>query len=316
MTANQSTQPPRTGAASAIIMAAGKGTRMQSDLAKVLHPVVGRPMVHWVVDACIDAGATPVVLIVGHGADLVKKSFDGGAYRPHAGDAARGGAGSSSSGAHATSNPVEFVTQDPQLGTGHAVDQARAHFAAGRLGRETLVLGGDGPLIRTDTLHALLHAHRTRGAAATLATSIIPDPRGYGRVIRTNDGGLDRIVEDRDATPEQKQIREINPSYYCFDTALLFDALARVTNTNAAREYYLTDVFTLLRKDGKLVAVVDAVPPEDVLSINTPEQLREVDGLLRARLARSGLSGGAGAAGGAPAAAALANPPTRTEVRS
>jgi len=258
-------------------MAAGKGTRMQSDLPKVLHPVMGRPMVHWVVDAARAAGAIPVVLVVGHGADLVRKSFEG--------DAARG---------------VEFVIQEPQLGTGHAVDQARALFAAGKLGRETLVLGGDGPLIRTETLHALLAAHRSRRAAATLATSVIPDPRGYGRVIRRTDGGLDRIVEERDATDDIRKIGEINPSYYCFDTALLFDALTRVTNTNAAREYYITDVFTLLGKDGKLVAVVDAVPPEDVLSINTLEQLQEVDGLLRARLASTG--GGTRASTPAPRA--------------
>jgi len=245
-------------------MAAGKGTRMQSDLPKVMHEVCGRPMVHWVVDAAIAAGAAPIVIVVGHGADLVKRSVG-----------ARG-------------DGVEFVLQEPQLGTGHAVDQARALFEAGRLGPQTLVLAGDGPLIRSETLSALLQTHRTRHAAATLATSVIADPRGYGRVIRTREGGLDRIVEERDATPEVRAIREVNPSYYCFDTRRLFDALARVENTNAAREYYLTDVFTLLSREGGLVAVVDAVPPEDVLSINTPEQLREVEALLRSRLNASG----------------------------
>lgn len=261
-------------------MAAGKGTRMNSDLPKVMHPVCGRPMVHWVVDAALEAGASPVVLIVGHGADIVRHGFK--SYAPPRGAAASG-----------ATPAIEFVIQDPQLGTGHAVDQARPLFHEGRLGRETLVLGGDGPLIRTATLHALLAAHRSQRAGATLATSVIPDPSGYGRVLRRADGSLDRIVEERDASPEIRALREVNPSYYCFDTAALFDALTRVTNTNAAREYYITDVFTLLGKDGKLVAVVDAVPPEDVLSINTPAQLAEVDGLLRARLATKGRPSGA-----------------------
>jgi len=283
-------------APSAVIMAAGKGTRMGSDLPKVMHPVCGRPMVHWVVDACLEAGASPVVLIVGHGADVVREGFRN--YAPLRGASSTRGA-SASSGAP----QIEFVIQDPQLGTGHAVDQARPLLAAGRLGRETLVLGGDGPLIRTATLNELLTAHRSKRAAATLATSVIPDPGGYGRVLRRADGALDRIVEERDATPEIRALREVNPSYYCFDTAALFDALTRVTNTNAAREYYITDVFTLLGKDGKLVAVVDAVPPEDVLSINTPAQLAEVDGLLRARLARS-----AGASANASAGAGASSP--------
>jgi len=267
-------------------MAAGKGTRMQSDMPKVMHPVVGKPMVQWVVDAALDIGAAPVVLIVGHGADLVRKGVTARSTTI-APAAAQTGSRPAASAA-STPGALEFVIQDPQLGTGHAVDQARGLFESGRLGRETIVLGGDGPLIRADTLRALIDTHRARGAAATLATSVLPDPRGYGRVLRRADGGLDRIVEERDATPEIRALREVNPSYYCFDTQRLFDALRRVENTNAAREYYLTDVFTLLGKEGGLVTVVDAVPPEDVLSINTPEQLREVDALLRARLAGAG----------------------------
>ncbi|MBX3356198.1 MAG: NTP transferase domain-containing protein [Phycisphaeraceae bacterium] len=245
---------------SAIIMAAGKGTRMKSDLPKVMHPVAGRPMVEWVIDAALEAGAAPVVLVIGHGAELVRSTIN-----------RRGGR-------------VEFVVQEPQLGTGHAVDQARPLVEAGRLGSETLVLAGDGPLIRAETLRTLLEAHRARRAVATLATSQVADPTGYGRIVRRADGSLDRIVEERDASPEIKRIREINPSYYCFDTAQLYSALSRVTNTNAAREYYLTDVFALLGADGGTVAVVDAVPAEDVLSINTPEQRDEVEALLSARL--------------------------------
>ena len=196
--------------------------------------------------------------MIGHGADVVRAHFQG---QPD----------------------VEFVMQMPQLGTGHAVDMARPVFARGLLGDEVLVLCGDGPLIRPHTLQVLLDTHRESGAAATLATAVIPDPTGYGRIERDAHGRFARIVEQKDATPEQLGLREINPSYYCFRTADLFDALKRVTNQNASGEYYITDVFELLLKDGKRISVVDAVPPEDVLSVNTPEQLEEVSRILAGR---------------------------------
>jgi bifunctional UDP-N-acetylglucosamine pyrophosphorylase/glucosamine-1-phosphate N-acetyltransferase len=252
---------PRTHTCSALILAAGKGTRMKSDLPKVMHPALGRPMVEWVVDAARAVGCTPVVLVIGHGAEIVRAHFD------H-----RAG--------------TEFVMQMPQLGTGHAADMARPLFERGQLGDEVLVLCGDGPLIRAQTLRTLLDTHRASGAAATLATAVIPDPQGYGRIQRDAHGNFARIVEQKDATPEQLGIREINPSYYCFRTADLFDALRRVTNQNASGEYYLTDVFELLLRDGKRVSVVDAVPAEDVLSVNTPEQLAEVTRILQSRSAR------------------------------
>ena len=243
---------------SAIVLAAGKGTRMKSDLPKVMHPAHGRPMVEWVVDAARGAGCAPVVLVVGHGAPLVRGHFAG---RPG----------------------TEFVVQDPQLGTGHAVDMARPLFERGMLGEETLVLCGDGPLVRPHTLDVLLATHRRTGAAATLATAVVQDPAGYGRIERDAAGGFARIVEHKDASPAQRAIHEVNPSYYCFRTADLFDALRRVTNQNASGEYYLTDVFELLLRDGRRVSVVDAVPPEDVLSVNTPEQLAEVSAILAGR---------------------------------
>ena len=243
---------------SAIILAAGKGTRMKSDLPKVMHPALGRPMVEWVVDAARAVGCGKVVLVIGHGADTVRGHFAG-----HAG--------------------IEFVMQMPQLGTGHAVDMARPVFERGMLGEDVLVLCGDGPLIRAHTLETLLSVHRSTGAAATLATAVIPDPTGYGRIERDAKGGFLRIVEQKDATPAQLALREVNPSYYCFRTRELFDALRRVTNQNASGEYYITDVFELLLRDGHRVSVVDAVPPEDVLSVNTPAQLAEVSAILAGR---------------------------------
>jgi bifunctional UDP-N-acetylglucosamine pyrophosphorylase / glucosamine-1-phosphate N-acetyltransferase len=148
------------------------------------------------------------------------------------------------------------------------------------------VLAGDGPLIRPQTLRRLLCVHRETRAAATLASAVIPDPAGYGRIIRAADGSLEAIVEQKDATPPQLVVREVNPSYYCFRSDLLFAALPKLSNENKSGEYYLTDVPTMLKRQGHRVTVVDAVPPEDVLSINTPEQLAEVDQILRERLGR------------------------------
>ena len=242
-----------------VIMAAGKGTRMKSSLPKVLHRLAGRPLLHHVVDTTQALGPSHTVIITGHGAEAVEAAM------AHSG--------------------ATFVRQMPQLGTGHAVDMARELYARGELGDEVLVLCGDGPLIRPHTLQVLLDTHRESGAAATLATAVIPDATGYGRIQRDAHGRFARIVEQKDATPEQLAIREINPSYYCFRTKDLFDALKRVTNQNASGEYYITDVFELLLKDGKRVSVVDAVPPEDVLSVNTPEQLAEVSRILQGRSA-------------------------------
>lgn len=258
---------PRTTTRSAIILAAGKGTRMKSDLPKVMHPACGAPMVQWVVDAARAVGCSPIVLVVGHGAHLVQEHFTGQA-------------------------DIEFVVQSPQFGTGHAVDQARPVFAGGLLGAETLVLCGDGPLIRPATLTTLLDTHRESDAGATLATAILDDATGYGRIERDAAGQFLRIVEQKDATPAQLAIREVNPSYYCFDTVGLFDALTRVTNQNASGEYYITDVFELLLQRGRRVSVVSAVPPEDVLSVNTPDQLAEVDRILRTRTPGVAAAGG------------------------
>jgi len=242
----------------AIVLAAGKGTRMKSDLPKVMHEAFGKPMVRWVVEVAKLAGADRVTLIIGHGAELLRRAF-------------------------ASDAGVTFALQDPQLGTGHAVDQGRRDFMPLHEGDDVFVLCGDGPLIRPATLAKLLATHRADGAAATLATSISDDPQGYGRIERDERGQFRRIVEQKDATPEQLAIREVNPSYYCFRVSDLFGALSEVDNKNASGEYYITDVFELLLKEGKRVSVVDAVPPEDVLSVNTPEQLAEVSRILASR---------------------------------
>lgn len=252
----------------AMLLAAGKGTRMGSDLPKVCHPVGGRPMVCAVVDACLDAGCSRIVVVVGYKQELVREAL------------AEYG------------STVEFAVQDEQLGTGHAVMCAEPAYPAGpgvggRDGLDLFVLCGDGPLIRAETLRTVLARHRDAGAAATLATSVIDDPAGYGRIVRDGGGSFLRIVEQKNASADELKIREINPSYYCFDAGAMFDALTRVERNGLTGEYYITDVFEGLRRAGRRVEVIDAVPPEDVLSINTPEHLAEVDRIFRGR-ARTG----------------------------
>jgi len=263
----KATNPPtstggRRGLA-AIILAAGKGTRMPGDLPKVAHRVADRAMVEWVVDAVSAVGARPIVLVVGYREEVIRGLF---------GDR----------------EDVMFVTQREQLGTANAVDAARDAMK-GFTG-DVVVLCGDGPLIRPATIRTLVERHRATNAAATLATSVIDDPTGYGRIVREHSddsgsaGRFRAIVEHRNATPEQRAIREVNPSYYCFDAAALFDGLRRVKRNEMSGEYYVTDVPGLLVSDGKRVEVIDAVPPEDVLSINTPEELARVDRILSSRL--------------------------------
>ncbi|MEM9883561.1 MAG: NTP transferase domain-containing protein [Planctomycetota bacterium] len=249
---------PRTPPA-AVLLAAGRGTRMGGDRPKVLHEVASRPMIRWVVDACLDAGVSRIAVVVGYRGDEVRNAL-------------------------ADEPACAFVEQAEQLGTAHAVEMARPWFED-EPADDVLVLAGDGPLIRAATLTRLLDVHRESHAAATLATAVIDDPTGYGRVLRTPRNTFDQIVEQKDATPEQLAVREVNPSYYCFDGPTLFDALPRVGNANAGGEYYLTDVPGLLEAEGRTVALVDAVPAADVLSINTPAQLAEVDRLLKQRLA-------------------------------
>ena len=245
----------------AIILAAGKGTRMNSDLPKVCHPIGGRPMVCAVVDACLKAGCDRVVVVVGYKQELVREALDG--Y-----------------------DRVAYAVQDEQLGTGHAVRCAKGAFAGAE--GDVFVLCGDGPLIRPDTLRRILDVHRSAGASCTLATSVIDDPDGYGRIVRDEQGRFRAIVEQKNATDEQLGIREVNPSYYIFDTVKLFEAIEKVERNPLTGEYYVTDVPVLLAEAGDTVEVIDAVPPEDVLSINTLEHLAEVDRLFCERSASTG----------------------------
>lgn len=238
----------------AVVLAAGKGTRMKSDLAKVLHPLAGRPLLEHVLDTVGAAGITRTVVVVGHQAAAV--------------EAACGRPG------------LEFVRQEPQLGTGHAVQMAQDAL---RPGGHTVVLAGDVPLLRARTLRRLVAETLAGGAAATVLTCVVPDAGAYGRIVKDAAGGLAAIVEARDATPAQLAIGEYNSGIYCFATDLLVQALGALTTDNQQGEYYLTDTIAWLVQQGRPVASVVCEDPGEVVGINTVDELAVAEDLLRRR---------------------------------
>ncbi|MDQ3918755.1 MAG: bifunctional UDP-N-acetylglucosamine diphosphorylase/glucosamine-1-phosphate N-acetyltransferase GlmU [Acidobacteriota bacterium] len=251
-----------------LILAAGLGTRMRSETAKVLHKLGGRPLVAHVcrTAAALVKGERPVYVVVGHQAGEVE-------------DAVREELGAAG---------AVFITQTEQRGTGDAVFAARAALAGSN--STLLVLSGDVPLVRAETLGSLIHQHRThrgRGAACTLMAVRLEDPTGYGRIVRDEEGRFQRIVEQKDATPEERQITEVNVGIYCFETRLLFPALARVQPENAQGEFYLTDVPAILRADGEDVSVFLHGDAREVSGINTRVELSEFERILRLRTLRS-----------------------------
>ena len=239
----------------AIVLAAGLGKRMQSDLPKVLHRARGRPLVEHVLDAVRAAGVERVVVVIGHQAERVRAAL--------------------------ARYPLEWAVQVPQLGTGHAVQQAAPLFAA--YGGDVLVLCGDTPLLRAQTLRELIDTHRQSRAAATVLSADVEDPEGYGRILRGADDEVLRIVEERDASPAEKAVREINSGLYAFAWPDLFAALAQVGADNAQGEYYLTDTLEILRRGGKRVSAYRCPDAREVLGVNDPQQLVEVETILAQR---------------------------------
>lgn len=230
---------------------------MQSDLPKVLHEICGRPMLEHVLQACRLAGIDRILVVIGHGKERVLEHFG-------------------------SANDLTFVEQTEQKGTGHAVLCAREALAD--FSGSVLVIAGDMPLVRRESLVHLLHAREQSGDAATLATTVLEDPTGYGRIIRDAEGKLEAIVEERDCTPEQKQVCEVNPSYYCFDRVALFETLAQLKPNGAKGEYYITDVVAQLRASGKPVSALEALPAEDATGINARIDLAMVGRIMQDRI--------------------------------
>lgn len=238
----------------AIVLAAGKGTRMKSELPKVMHSVRGRPMIEYVLDAARAAGVKRLVVVVGHKAEFVRESL-------------------------AAHRDVEFALQAEQKGTGHAVMMCAEQLADHD--GPVLVLAGDTPLLQGGSLAALLAELRDQHAAAVIGTAITENNIGLGRIVRSESGEFLRIVEQKDATPAEAAIREINTGCYAFDSRRLFQSLTQIRPNNSQAEYYLTDVPAILNVQGQRVLAVPKLTIAEALGVNTPEQLAEVESVLR-----------------------------------
>jgi UDP-N-acetylglucosamine pyrophosphorylase len=236
-------------------MAAGKGTRMKSDLAKVLHQINHRPMVHYVIDQAREVGSEKIILIIGHQQEEVRQAC--------------------------RNMKVEFVIQEPQLGTGHAVMMAENFLTT--YDGDVLVLSGDVPLLTTDTIRDLVCTHQQARAITTLLTAELDDPTGYGRVIRDSTGRVVKIVEQKDATAAELKIKEINVGIYMFRPQDLVSALKQINNNNAQGEYYLPDVVKLYVQRGEKVVAQLAGNFDETRGINTIQQLKEAETILKQR---------------------------------
>jgi bifunctional UDP-N-acetylglucosamine pyrophosphorylase / glucosamine-1-phosphate N-acetyltransferase len=239
----------------AIILAAGQGTRMKSKLYKVLHPVCGKPMVQHVIDQVKSLNIKEIVTIVGHGAEKVKDQL---------------GADS------------QYALQAEQLGTAHAVLQSEGMLAEKE--GVTIVVCGDTPLIKAETMEALFKHHEETNAKATILTARAEDPTGYGRIVRNADGFVEKIVEHKDATEQERSINEINTGTYCFDNKLLFEAIHNVSNDNVQGEYYLPDVIEILKNQGEIVSAYVTDSFAETLGVNDRVALAEAERTMKKRI--------------------------------
>jgi bifunctional UDP-N-acetylglucosamine pyrophosphorylase/glucosamine-1-phosphate N-acetyltransferase len=252
-------------ALASVVLAAGKGTRMKSGLIKVLHPVAGLPMIAWPVAAARDAGSDPVVLVIGHQANAVQGAFRGAA-------------------------DIRCAMQEEQLGTGHAVACALDALTGFR--GTVLILCGDTPLLRAETLKNMLAFHRDNSAAVTVLTAVMDDPYGYGRVVRDAEGRVTRIVEQKDADPEEQEIREINSGIYCMDSDFLFANIRGIGNDNAQGEYYLTDLLAIAVRKGLTCLALPTADADEIMGVNDRVQLAEAGRILRSRINRDHMLNG------------------------
>ena len=248
-----------------IVLAAGKGTRMKSNLIKVLHPVAGVPMIVWPVTAARDAGSDPIVLVIGHQANAVQAVFRGAA-------------------------DIRCAMQEEQLGTGHAV--ACALDALDGFRGTVLILCGDTPLLTSETLKSMLAYHRNNQAAITVLTALVDDPYGYGRVLRDASGRVTRIVEQKDATPEERDIREINSGIYCMDSEFLCGNIKGISNNNAQAEYYLTDLLAIAVQKGLPCLALPTQDADEIMGVNDRVQLAEAGRVLYGRINRQHMLNG------------------------
>lgn len=239
----------------AVILAAGKGTRMKSDLPKVVHTIEDKCLVDYVIEAVRGAGAQKVCLVVGYQHDVVEASIQ--------------------------HKDVEFVLQEEQLGTGHAVKCAKDFIGTDG---EVMILAGDTPLITAETLKRLVAYHREKGNAVTALSAMMEDPTGYGRIIRDIDGNFIKNVEHKDANEKERESHEINSGMYLFDAEALNHALEEITPNNAQGEYYLPDTLEIIRKKGLKVDAFALENPEDIMGVNDKDQLKAAEEVIKRRI--------------------------------
>lgn len=247
----------------AVILAAGQGTRMKSKLYKVLHPVCGKPMVEHVIDHVSKLEMKKIVTIIGHGAEKVKQYL-----------------GSKS----------DYALQEEQLGTAHAVRQAES--VLGDEKGTTLVICGDTPLITPDTMKALFLHHTNTNAKATILTAYSEDPTGYGRIIRNENGSVEKIVEHKDASDAELKVKEINTGTYCFDNQSLFLALKEVKNENVQGEFYLPDVIEILKNKGEIISAYQTADMEETLGVNDRIALSQAENIMKLRINKDHMKNG------------------------
>ncbi|HEX3034184.1 MAG TPA: bifunctional UDP-N-acetylglucosamine diphosphorylase/glucosamine-1-phosphate N-acetyltransferase GlmU [Thermodesulfobacteriota bacterium] len=240
---------------SVIVLAAGRGKRMKSECPKVLHPILGLPMLSFVLDAVMKISPERIVVVVGFGKEEVNENIQ--------------------------SDRIEYVLQGEQLGTGHAVmcaEKALRDFRG-----TVIIVNGDFPLIRPETLSSFINSHDESGATLTLLTTTLDNPYGYGRIIRNKKGGIIKVVEEKDATPNEKDIKEINAGTYCVESGFLWRALSQTNTENEQQEYYLPDIVKIASRNGGKVNGFTVPDSEEVLGVNNRAELAKVERILRKR---------------------------------
>lgn len=247
----------------AVILAAGKGVRMKSKLPKVLTPIMGKPMVHFVAEACRKGGMKQILLVIGHQAELVRKTMGSG---------------------------YQYAEQKQQLGTGHALMIAVKTLK--QFKGDILVLAGDTPLLTGKILRKLVAKHQKNGAAATMMTAVLEHPGGYGRIIRNASGVIERIVEARDATSQEKKIKEVNTSHYCFQAEKVIPLLSNLKTDNDQGEYYLTDIIEMLVSRGETIESLTSDDPSILLGVNNRAHLADIQKIMQTHICNQWMNNG------------------------